>query len=87
MEKKTYRVFVTRHYIAVGWVDIKAVSPKGVKRKAEELFRKLKPDARAETADSGWVSGAPVVVEGPGAFQGGTREMKEIDSDAFIPVD
>lgn len=81
---KTYRVFVTRHYIAVDWIDLKADSPAKAKRKAEKLIAKERPDARAEATDNHWHADEPVEVDHPGAFNSGTHKMREIDVDAYM---
>lgn len=52
--KKTYRVFVTRHYISVEFFDVEADSPARAERAAEAAARHLYPDMRAVANDNGW---------------------------------
>jgi hypothetical protein len=75
---KTYRVFVTRHYIAVEWFDIKAKSPAKAKRLAKAAAYKVAYDARQDATDNGWIPDEPVVVKRPGAYAGGTLKMQSI---------
>ena len=53
---KTYRVFTTRHYIAVEFFDIEAENEKKAKRLAQQAARKLYPDAREHAVDNHWYS-------------------------------
>jgi hypothetical protein len=52
---KTYRVFVTRTYIAVRYYDIEAGSGRDAEKVAVAAANKLVPDARAEATDNGWM--------------------------------
>lgn len=83
IKTKTYRVFVTRHYIAVDWMDVVATSPGRARSRAEAVARKIRPDARAEATDNGWIGDEPVEVPRPGARNKGTHKMTEIRKGVF----
>ena len=51
----TYRVFVTRHYIAVTFFDIESDSKKHAKQDARKAAQELFPDSRSMAADNGWI--------------------------------
>ncbi len=85
-----YRVFVTRHYIAVDWFDLQAESPAKARRIAERQARRQKPDVRAEATDNGWHADEPVTVRHAGQFGSsgkGRHKMKEIAPGVFSPVE
>jgi hypothetical protein len=84
----TYRVFLTRHYIAVQWADVNANSPDAAKRLAERVVYRLQPDPRQTATDNGWhVDGDVVAVEQPGVFSGGVHDMREISTGIFVPTE
>lgn len=51
-----YRVFVTRHYIAVDYFEIEADSPKAAEKAAVKAAYAITPDARAIATDNGWIA-------------------------------
>jgi len=51
---KTYRVFLSRHYISVEFFDVEADSQAKAERAAEVAARHLYPEMRAVAADNGW---------------------------------
>ncbi len=55
----TYRVFVTRTYIAVRYYDVEAGSERDAEKIAVAAAKKLVPDARAEATDNGWMPENP----------------------------
>jgi len=57
-----YRVFLTKHYIAVEFYDIKAKDKKIAKRIALKVANKLKKDVRNEATDNGWIVDDPVEI-------------------------
>jgi hypothetical protein len=67
-EEKLYRVFLTRHYIEVDYVELKSTSEKKARRKAETFMRKFRPDVRATATDNGWHSDDPVEIKHVGQF-------------------
>ena len=75
---KTYRVFTTRHYIAVDWYDVRAVNAGIARRNAVNAVKRLRPDARAEATDNGWHGDDPVTVPRIGYHAFGTHRMKKI---------
>lgn len=52
---KTYRVFVTRHYIDCQFFDVEALTPAKAERIAKSAAYKLRADSRAEAVDNGWI--------------------------------
>lgn len=80
---KTYRVFVTRHYVAVDHFDIEADKPSIAKQRAEAAARQRTPDARTQATDNGWIGDNPVEIERPGYWAHGTHEMIEIRPGVF----
>lgn len=86
-KKQVYRVFVSRHYIAVDWFDILTTSDTKAKARAEKLAQKLTPDARHVATDNGWrAEGESVIVGVPGEFKAGVHHMAEVSKNAFRPV-
>jgi hypothetical protein len=84
-EEKVFRVFVTRHFIAVEWFDVRAATPAKARRKAEKAAKRL-PDPRATATDNGWHADPPVEVVAPGSYKGGKRHaMREVDDGVFRP--
>ena len=60
---KTYRVFVTRHYIAVDFYDIEAETPRKAKAVARNAAYKLRPNPRMEATDNTWLPDEPVEIK------------------------
>ena len=60
---KTYRVFVTRHYIDVCFFDVESDSLLNVKTAARKAAYKLRADSRTEATDNGWIPDQPVSIE------------------------
>ncbi len=81
--ESTYRVFLTRHYIAVEWYDVKATTAARARGKAKRAANKLLPDARAEASDNGWIADKGVILTELGSFSGGTHPMREVDKGVF----
>ncbi len=82
-----YRVFLSRHFIDVLWLDIKADSALKAKNKAEKMARALRnrDQSRAVATDNGWIADEPVIVAQPGSHGGGVHEMEELgDTGVFI---
>jgi hypothetical protein len=59
----TFRVFVTRHYIAVDFFDIESTNKKQAERDAEKAINALRPDTRAEATDNHWHSDEGVEID------------------------
>jgi len=59
---KTYRVFLTRHYVAVEYYDVEASTPAKAKRAAETAVRNLMKDMRAQATDNGWHGDKPTEI-------------------------
>ena len=59
---KTYRVFVTRHYIAVDYFDIEATKPLTARNAAVKAAYKLRFDPRSEATDNTWLADEPVEI-------------------------
>ena len=77
-KNKAFRVFVTRHYIAVEWYDIKAPTPARARRMAERTARGLVPDARAVATDNHWHADDPTDIPFVGSAACGKMRMKRI---------
>jgi hypothetical protein len=75
----TYRVFVTRHYIAVRWYDVEAPTPAKARRLAERVARKQVPDARQEATDNGWIADEPTAIPYIGVGLVGHYNMQQVD--------
>lgn len=75
----TYRVFVTRHYIAVRWYDVEADTPRKARNAARKAARTLSPDPRAEATDNGWIADDPVAIEYVGSFGAEAGEMHDMN--------
>ena len=75
---KTFRTFVTRHYIAVQWYDVRAVSAPEARRKAERAAHALLPDARADATDNGWHGDDPIIVKRIGQRATGRHAMRRV---------
>ena len=58
----TFRVFVTRHYIAVRWYDIQAKSAATAANVAVRHARHASPDVREEATDNGWIADPAVQI-------------------------
>jgi hypothetical protein len=56
MKRKTFRVFVARHYIAVEHFDILATSAKAAEKIAVKAAYKVSPDPRKEAVDNTWIA-------------------------------
>lgn len=85
-----HRVFVTRHYIAVQWYDVRAKNPAQARRRAEVAARKLQPDARATATDNGWIADEPtaiVAVGQCGSDGRGRHQMREVCPGVWGTVD
>jgi len=83
MENKIYRVFVTRHFIAVKWYDVVATSPKKAGRLGEKAAKEYSKgaDVRSEATDNHWHSDEPMEIGclGYGGENGEyTEELKEV---------
>ena len=74
---KTYRVFSTRHYIAVEWYDVRAETKAKARSLAQRTVRRRRKDDRAVATDNGWHADDPIVVPriGSGA---GTHKMTRV---------
>lgn len=51
---KTYRVFLSRHYIATRFYDVRAPSARAAEGKAKRFATRKHKDVRAEATDNGW---------------------------------
>jgi hypothetical protein len=82
----TYRVFLTRHFIDVMWLDINEDSPLKARNKAEKLANQLRgrEASRAVATDNNWHADEPVKVARPGSYASGTHAMVELDEGVFI---
>ncbi len=82
-----YRVFLSRNFIDVMWLDVKADSMLKAKNKAQAAANKLRPAAqsRAKATDNGWIPDEPITVERAGSYASGTHSMEEVDSGVFLP--
>lgn len=81
---KTFRVLVTRHYIATDWYDVQASTPAKAKRAAEATVRKLRRDARAAAVDNGWIGSDPIEVPRPGHYSNDLRyKVREVAPGVF----
>ena len=58
----TYRVFVTRHFIAVQFYDVEAENEKDARKVARKAAETLEPDVRDEAADNGWRADDPTEI-------------------------
>ncbi len=56
---KTYRVFVTRHYIDTCFFDVESESPAKAKLAAGKAANILRPDSRPKATDNGWIPDEP----------------------------
>jgi hypothetical protein len=84
LEVKSFRVFVTRHYIAVDWFDVKAESPRKAASKARKYVRRARPDVRAEATDNHWQTDEPVELKkGIGSWDSGIHKMSEVATGVF----
>ncbi len=59
---KTYRVFVSRHYIDVCFFDVKAETSNKAQKVAEKAAYKLRADSRAVATDNRWHSEEPTPI-------------------------
>ena len=68
----TYRVFVTRHYIAVRYFDVTTTSARRAEDIAKRYARRAYRDVRTEATDNGWQVdlNEPVDVGTPGGRGG-----------------
>lgn len=84
-----YRVFVTRHYIAVRWFDLEAATERKARNLAERTARRLFPDVRAEACDNGWIADDPVLIDRIGQYGENlehTHNMVPVDSPTSVYV-
>ena len=65
---KTFRVFVERHYIAVERFDIVAKTARAAKSKAVNAANRIRPDARKQATDSGWIADEPTEIPAIGSY-------------------
>jgi hypothetical protein len=83
-EAKPYRVFVTRHYIAVEFFDVMATTPRRAKTMAKKAAQKLRPDPRLSATDNHWQADAPTPLEnGLGSYAGGVSPLREVAPGVF----
>lgn len=88
-EDKVFRVFLTRHYIASQWVDVKAGTALKAQNKARNAMYQHQPDARSVAVDNGWIPEEPVEVTRPGSYGKGTDSvypMTEILEGVYAPA-
>ena len=74
----TYRVFASRHYIAVRFFDIEAESEKAARSLAERAANKICPDARAEATDNTWLAGEAEPIVELGLSATGKNKLREV---------
>lgn len=70
---KTFRVFVTRHYIAVERFDIKETTVRRARTKAKKAAYKVRPNPRAEATDNGWIPDDGIEIPRVGSYGEGGR--------------
>ena len=75
---KNYRVFVTRHYIAVRFFDVRATSPKKAKTLARSAAYTICADARNEASDNTWLADEPQQISRLGKSSTGINKLKFI---------
>jgi hypothetical protein len=60
---ETYRVFVTRYYIAVEYFDILAKTERKAEKTAIAAAKALSPDPRLTAIDNGWIADSAVDIK------------------------
>jgi hypothetical protein len=90
MEKKIYRCFLDRHYIAVVFFDIESDTATHARRDAIKAANSVFPDVRAIAVDNGWIPDEPLEIANLGS-SAAPFEVKLVletkDSKVYVDVD
>ena len=93
-QKKVFRVFVERHYIAVTYVEVTATTASKAEAKARKVVRKLQPDVRATATDNGWQAEPAIEIahvgfhspgKGPG-YLPYPMQYSSVDTDVLVQL-
>jgi len=87
---KTYRVFVTRHFIKATFYDIEADSIRKARTIAKKAAYALEKNVRESATDNGWIPDEGIEIASIGDCKTHQMKMKEVyrfgTGRAFEPV-
>jgi hypothetical protein len=82
-EPKHYRVFLSRHYIAVQFYDVLAVDEKQARKLATQAANVERPHARQDAVDNGWIADDPVSIPRIGDTAAGVKPVAKVTINVF----